>query len=250
MLCHFIFFSCLHANHWYVEHRQDSKLLETEWVRNGWGSSHLVTVWGDLVWVPLQTITGKRQKAGTRSCSAGQSGIRIQMPVLSCGREKSEAGCGIAHKKSFKSSEALGAVMCRAVNWSWHSSAGKRKKNSKCTSVSEAPKKKKNPTKKPSKTRQWFQRAGEKKDTHRPHCWKGELKCLCLYIYRHPHKPERQHTPHPRIFSKKCGHFLMTEYTYLATHVLYWIATFSRLNNFTLKWIPLSQSMQVLYSIS
>lgn len=59
------------------------------------------------------------------------------------------------HTKSLKSSEALGAVMCRAVNWSWHSTVEKRSQNVQaCQSH-----------------KRWGSgcRAREKGNTHRPH---------------------------------------------------------------------------------
>lgn len=48
------------------------------------------------------------------------------MPVL-CVWERKRGRRGL-HTKSLESPEAPGAVMCRAVNWSWHSAVEKKKK--------------------------------------------------------------------------------------------------------------------------
>lgn len=84
------------------------------------------------------------------------------------------------HTKSFKSSEALGAVMCRAVNWSWHSTVEKRTQNVQAC----------------QRHKRWGSgcRAREKGNTHRPHHFNifaekasPELMCWCLYIDTHVH---------------------------------------------------------------
>lgn len=122
-------------------------------------------------------------------------------------RKRSRLGL---HTKSFKSSEALGAVMCRAVNWSWHSTA--EKKNPERTSVSKA-----------QKMRQWMQGAWEKGNTHRPYHlkifaeeWQQSLCVrvfiltqthmhLCIRICKDAAVPHIEEKNHPSQFLDSCA---------------------------------------------
>lgn len=106
-------------------------------------------------------------------------------------RKRSRLGL---HTKSFKSSEALGAVMYRAVNWSWHSTVEKRTQNVQAC----------------QRHKRWG--SGCRAEREREHtqtasflhlCWKAAKRSLCVgvFIRTHTHTCAPSHAAVPYIQS-------------------------------------------------
>ncbi len=157
------------------------------------------------------------------------------------------------HTKSFKSSEALGAVMCRAVNWSWHSTVEKKEprtykrvKGTKDEAVNAGPERKGTHTDRIISTSSLKSGSGAYvlgvfMLTHTHMCAFIYVKVPLYPTYREPSEFLDSCTvmcsPYPPltfrswiwVHSQTLGCARRIRYTHW-NHPFYWIAIFSRLN--------------------